>query len=63
MVMIGPSQGRSFVRLLLAVLSGLVLSWLGVAALITLSVTGHGPVPWVLLVVWAALAVERKRAS
>jgi hypothetical protein len=57
MVMLGPGHARSIRRLAIAVLSGLLISWLGVAALITLSVAWpHNPVPRILLVVWAALA-------
>jgi hypothetical protein len=44
-------------RLVIAILFGWLVSWLGVAALITLSVTWpHNPIPRVLLVVWAVLA-------
>ena len=57
MVWWGREQARSFSRLVIAVLSGWLVSWLGVAALITLSVVlPHNPVPRVLLVVWAVLA-------
>jgi hypothetical protein len=57
MVMFGPEHARGIRRLVIAVLSGWLVSWLGVAALITLSVTWpHNPIPRVLLVVWAVLA-------
>jgi hypothetical protein len=57
MVMFGPEGGRGIHRLMIAILFGLLVSWLGVAALITLSVTWpHNPIPLVLLVVWAVLA-------
>jgi hypothetical protein len=57
MVWWGPEQGRSFRRLLLALLGGYLGSWLGVAALVALSVAlPHNPVPRILLVVWAGLA-------
>lgn len=52
----GPEEGRSFRRLLIAVLSGWLVSWLGVGALITLSVARpHNPIPRVLLAAWAVL--------
>lgn len=57
MVWWGREQARSFRRLIIAGLSGWLMSWLGVAALITLStVSPHNPVPRVLLVLWAGLA-------
>jgi hypothetical protein len=57
MVWWGPEQARSFRRLVIAILSGWLASWLGVAALITLSVVlPHNPVPRILLAVWAVLA-------
>jgi hypothetical protein len=44
-------------RLVIAMLSGWLVSWLGVAALITLAVAWpRNPVPRVLLVAWAVLA-------
>jgi hypothetical protein len=56
MVWWGPEQARAFSRLVIAIASGWLLSWLGVAALITLSfVLPHDPVPLVLLVLWALL--------
>jgi hypothetical protein len=58
MVWFGPQHRRAFGRIVLAVVSGLLISWLGVAALITLSFAWpHNPVPRVLLAVWAVLAV------
>jgi hypothetical protein len=58
MVWWGPEQGRSFRRLIVAILGGWLVSWLGVAALVALSVAlPHNPVPLVLLVVWAVVAV------
>jgi hypothetical protein len=57
MVMFGPSHARSIRRIAIAVVSGLLVSWLGVAALIALSVAWpHNPVPRVLLAVWGVLA-------
>lgn len=57
MVWWGREQVRSFRRLIIAGLSGWLMSWLGVAALITLSIIlPHNPVPRVLLVLWAVLA-------
>lgn len=57
MVWLGPEHRRTFGRIVLLVLSGLLISWLGVAALITLSFAWpHNPVPRVLLAVWAVLA-------
>ena len=54
---LGPEQARCIGRLLIAILSGWLVSWLGIAALITLSATRpHNPIPRVLLVVWAVLA-------
>ena len=42
---------------MIAMLSGWLVSWLGVAALITLTVAfSRNPVPWALLVAWAVLA-------
>jgi hypothetical protein len=57
MVWWGREQARSFSRLLLAILAGWLVSWLGVAALAASSVAlPHNPVPRVLLVAWAVLA-------
>jgi hypothetical protein len=57
MVWWGREQARSFSRLLIAILAGWLVSWLGVAALVALSVAlPHNPVPRVLLGVWAVLA-------
>jgi hypothetical protein len=57
MVWLGPQHRATLGRLALAIVSGLLLSWLGVAALITLSLAWpHNPVPRALLVVWAVLA-------
>lgn len=54
MAWLGPGHG--FLRLVVAVLSGWVISWLGVAGLITLCVIWpHNPLPLLLLVVWATL--------
>jgi hypothetical protein len=54
----GREQGRSFTRLVITGLAGWLASWLGVLALITLSVAfPHNPVPRALLVLWAALVV------
>jgi hypothetical protein len=52
-----PAGGRAIRRLLIVVLTGWLVSWLGVAALITLIVAWpHNWVPRALLVVWAVLA-------
>jgi hypothetical protein len=49
MVWWGRKQARSFSRLLIAILAGRLVSWLGVAALVALSVAlPHNPVPRVL---------------
>jgi hypothetical protein len=57
MVWWGREQGRSFGRLMIAAVFGWLVSWLGVAALITQSVVlPHNPVPRGLLVLWAVLA-------
>jgi hypothetical protein len=56
MVMFGPEHGRGLRRLVIAALSGWLVSWLGVAVLITLSVAWpHNPIPRVLLAAWAVL--------
>jgi hypothetical protein len=53
---LGGEEGRLFGRLMIAMLSGWLASWLGVAALTTLAVAfPRNPVPWVLLVAWAVL--------
>jgi hypothetical protein len=58
MVWLGPSHRRAISRIVVAVLSGLLLSWLAVAALIALSLAWpRNPVPRALLAVWAVLAV------
>ena len=58
MVMFGPEHVRGIRRLVIAILSGWLISWLGVGVLIALSVAWpHNPIPRVLLVVWAVLAV------
>jgi hypothetical protein len=58
MVDFGPEHVRGLRRIALAILSGWLLSWLGVAALVTLSVVRpHNPIPRVLLVVWAGAVV------
>jgi hypothetical protein len=58
MVWWGREQARGFRRLLITMLSAWLVSWLGVAALIALSVAlPHYPVPRVLLAAWAVLAV------
>ena len=45
-------------RILIAVFLGLLVSWLGVAALITLVILWpHNPVPLILLVAWAVLVL------
>ena len=57
MVWWGPDQGRLFSRIVIAMLSGWLISWSGVAALIALSVAWpHDSVPRVLLLAWAVLA-------
>jgi hypothetical protein len=57
MVWWGPEQGRSFRRLVLGALAGWLVSWLGLAALVTLSAAlPRNPAPRVLLAVWAVLA-------
>lgn len=57
MVRLGPEHVRGFRRLVIVMLSGWLVSWLGVAALITLSVAWpHNLAPRVLLVAWAVLA-------
>ena len=49
---------RGFARIMIAMISGWLISWLGVLALITLSVAQpHNPAPRVLLAAWAALIV------
>jgi len=56
MVTFGPTNARIIRRLMVAAVSGLAASWLGVAALITLSIAWpHNPVPRVLLSAWAVL--------
>jgi hypothetical protein len=57
MFWLGGEEGRRLTRLMIAMLSGWLVSWLGVAALITLTVAfSRNPVPWALLVAWAVLA-------
>jgi hypothetical protein len=57
MVMLDPGGGRALRRIVIALFSGWLFSWLGVAALITLSVAWpHNPTPRVLLAAWAVLA-------
>jgi hypothetical protein len=57
MAVFGPEHARSFSRLAIAILSGWLISWLGVVALITLSVAlPHNLIPRVLLAAWAVLA-------
>ena len=57
MVRLGSEHVRGIRRLTIAVLSGLLVSWLGVAALITLSIAWpRDPVPRILLGAWAVLA-------
>ena len=52
----GPVPLQGLARLVIAALFGWLVSWLGVAILITLSVARpHDPIPRVLLVVWAVL--------
>jgi hypothetical protein len=52
-----PQGGRTIRKLLIAVVTGWLVSWLGVAALITLWIAWpHNSVPRVLLVVWAIMA-------
>jgi hypothetical protein len=47
---------RSLVRYILALLACCLVSWLGVAALVTLGIIWpHNPVPWILLAVWGVL--------
>lgn len=54
----GPGHQRAFLRLFVALLAGLVVSWGGVAALITLSVLWpRNLVPPILLAVWVLSAV------
>jgi hypothetical protein len=56
-VRLGPEHARAFRGLVIAMLAGWLVSWLGVAALITLSIARpHNLVPRVLLVAWAVLA-------
>jgi hypothetical protein len=55
--LVGPGASQELPRLMLAILGGWLLSWLGVAALITLSVARpHNPIPRILLEVWAGLS-------
>jgi hypothetical protein len=57
MAMFGPEHARRFSRLAIAILSGWLISWLGVVALITLSVAWpHNLIPRVLLAAWTVLA-------
>jgi apolipoprotein N-acyltransferase len=56
--MLTPEQGRSIARMLLAVWGGMVVSWLGVAALVVLSILWPAnQVPHVLLSVWLCAIV------
>jgi hypothetical protein len=56
MVWLGPEHRQLVGRVVLAGLFGLLITWLGVAALITLSLDWpHDPVPRVVLAVWAVL--------
>jgi hypothetical protein len=58
MVWFGPEHRRTLGRIALAVLSGVLLSWLGLATLITLSFAWpRNPVPRVLLAAWTVLVV------
>jgi hypothetical protein len=57
MVWFRPEHGRIFGRIVIVILCGWLMSWLGVGALIALSFARpHDPVPRVLLAVWAVLA-------
>jgi hypothetical protein len=52
------AQFKGFARLIIALLAGWLISWLGVAALIALSVAWpHNPDPRLLLGAWAFLIV------
>jgi apolipoprotein N-acyltransferase len=56
--MLTPQQGRSIARMLLAVWAGMVVSWLGLAALVALSMLWPAnQVPHVLLGVWLCAIV------
>lgn len=55
--LVGPGASPEFRQAQIAIVAGWLVSWLGVAALVALSVAlPHNPVPRVLLVVWAVLA-------
>ena len=55
----GPQQSRALGRMVLAGLSGIVVSWLGLAALVALTIIlwPGGLVPLVLLGVWVCAIV------
>ena len=58
-MMWGPQQSRALGRVVLAGLSGIVVSWLGLAALVALTIIlwPGGLVPLVLLGVWVCAIV------
>jgi hypothetical protein len=58
-MMWGPQQGRALARIALAALSGVVVSWLGLAALVALTIIlwPGGLVPLLLLGVWLCAIV------
>ena len=58
-MMWGPQQSRALGRIVLAGLSGIVVSWLGLAALVALTIIlwPGGLVPLVLLGVWLCAIV------
>ena len=58
-MMWGPQQSRALGRIVLAGLSGIVVSWLGLAALVALTIIlwPGGLVPLVLLGVWVCAIV------
>jgi len=58
-MMWGPQQSRALGRIVLAALAGIVVSWLGLAALVALTIIlwPGGLVPLVLLGVWPCAIV------
>jgi hypothetical protein len=56
--MFGPTHAKGLRRIAVAVLSGLLVSWFGVGALIVLSLAWpHNPTPRLLLMAWIVLAL------
>lgn len=58
MVWLSPKHRRAIPWVILAIAAGLIVSWLGMAALVALSLAWPAnPVPHVLLVVWLCAIV------